>query len=250
MPPAAKWEAISRHAGDNSPSMSIANDSSGFGAIFANPENTNTQEPKPIILRKTRFRSKLIQGVVHDNYPLTFGEGPGMIEVFRLANPEIKPPSHQTMRRDLRELYLVLSKRAPRVIQSTHAETWDKSKINVASIDPVTGTDVEFMRVQYSLAGVVVSFIDDSWTLYHLPIDIIHLDAKHSGAAMGKKAFKSTHRRGIGSNLFASVTDNASNNHTMNEEIARRFMDKFGVDLNVDNMTITCVAHAIHLVCG
>ncbi|KAG8729132.1 hypothetical protein FRC10_004269, partial [Ceratobasidium sp. 414] len=239
MPPSEKWEAPSVCAADNAPPMGGTNNSSNLGAMFATSENASAQEHNPAALHKTCFRSTLIQGVIHDNYLLTFREGPGMISVFHLVNLEVKLPSHQTMRRDLDKLYAMLSECVLTVIKFQS----QKSQVAISSDTWSSKNSI------YSLAGIVVSFIDKSWVVHHLPIDIVHLDAEHSGASMGKQIFGSIQHHGIGLNLIASVTDNTSNNHTMNDEIARRYTGRYGVNLNVDNMTVTCVAHTLHLVC-
>ncbi|KAF8749879.1 hypothetical protein RHS01_09774 [Rhizoctonia solani] len=51
-------------------------------------------------------------------------------------------------------------------------------------------------------------------------------------------------------NVIASVTDNASNNRTMNNELSAWLSKKYGFCLNVSHMSVTCLCHALHLVCG
>ncbi|KAG8707835.1 hypothetical protein FRC09_001583 [Ceratobasidium sp. 395] len=205
----------------------------GLGALFATPDAITAPETKSLAYHKSRFRSRLIQTVIHDNYPLTFGEGLGMISLFNLVNPDIELPSHQTMRRDLDKLYGALSKRAYEVMKR------QQSRVSISADAWSSKNSI------YSLAGLVTSFIDDSWHIHHLPIDLIHLDAEHDGASMGKRVFKSARRRGIGSNLIASVTDNASNNSTMNAAIAKQYDDEFGLDLNVKNIASLSELHAM-----
>jgi hypothetical protein len=73
--------------------------------------------PKPpTALTPSTFRSTLIQGVIRDNYPLTFGEGAGMKQVFSLLNSVVELPSHQTLRRDLDQLSDVLIARVQQLL--------------------------------------------------------------------------------------------------------------------------------------
>ena len=65
--------------------------------------------PTPVTVTPSVFRLVLVQGVVQDNYPLTFGEGRGMRQVFALVSPGINLPVHSTMHKDLNKLYEVLS---------------------------------------------------------------------------------------------------------------------------------------------
>ncbi|CCO37231.1 hypothetical protein BN14_11386 [Rhizoctonia solani AG-1 IB] len=95
---------------------------------------SNKPTAGPAIVTPSVFRSTLIQGVVRDNYPLTFGEGEGMRQVFGLVSPELRLPVHSTMRKDLAKLHKVLSKRVQQVL-------------NLKAMDPMDDNDPE----QYSI---------------------------------------------------------------------------------------------------
>lgn len=86
--------------------------------------------------------------------------------------------------------------------------------------------------------------------MQELVLDVVHLDADHSGASMGRKLFRSLDSVHAAGNIVASITDNASNNHTMNTELSKRIRAKLKLNLNVDNMSVTCLCHALHLICG
>jgi hypothetical protein len=86
--------------------------------------------------------------------------------------------------------------------------------------------------------------------MQELVLDVVHLDADHRGASMGRKLFKSLDHMKAAGNIIASVTDNASNNRTMNTELAARAKARLGMSLQVDNMSVTCLCHALHLICG
>ncbi|KAB5587401.1 hypothetical protein CTheo_9161 [Ceratobasidium theobromae] len=81
-------------------------------------------------------------------------------------------------------------------------------------------------------------------------LDIAHLDADHSGAGMGQKVFKSLDYMGAARNVIASVTDNASNNQTLNTELSAQLSKKYGYQLNINQMSIVCLCHALHLICS
>ncbi|EUC56077.1 HAT family dimerization protein, partial [Rhizoctonia solani AG-3 Rhs1AP] len=102
----------------------------------------------------------------------------------------------------------------------------------------------------YSLGGVVVTFIDKSWNLQEFVLDIVHLDADHTGTGMGRRIFGSLDWLNAAGKVIASVTDNASNNRTLNAELSARLSRKYGYRLNVDLMSVTCLCHALHLVSG
>ncbi|QRV87055.1 Zinc finger, BED-type predicted [Ceratobasidium sp. AG-Ba] len=191
----------------------------------------------PSPLSKSKFRSVLIQGVVQDNYPLTFGEGAGMRQVFALLGIEL--PSHQTLREDLRSLHVVLHKtRVTPLLQAQNCRF---------AISSDAWTSRSFV---FSLGGLVVSFIDQNWDLQEFLLDVVDLNADHAGVNIGRRIFKSLNRAGIASKVIASMTDNASNNQTMNAELSARIKKKLGVVLNVRGMTVTCLCHALHLICS
>lgn len=101
-------------ARSNRPFEVLTPSQASLAAIF---KSRNTiPKPTPTAITPSRFRSSLIQGVVRDNYPLTFGEGAGMQQVFYLLNPTVELPSHQTLRHDLDQLYDVLFSRVQHVL--------------------------------------------------------------------------------------------------------------------------------------
>ncbi|CEL59196.1 similar to zinc finger protein [Rhizoctonia solani AG-1 IB] len=205
-----------------------------LGEIF----RSNKPISRPVALTPSVFRSTLIQGVVRDNHTLTFGEGKGMRQVFTLVAPELRLPVHSTMRKDLSKLYEVLSARVQQVLNA------QKSRFAITSD---AWTSKSFI---YSLGGVVITFIDQSWNLQEFVLDIVNLRADHTGAGMGRKIFASLDQSNAARNIIASVTDNASNNRTLNSELAARLSKKYGYQLNVDLMSIICLCHALHLVCS
>ena len=80
----------------------------------------------------------------------------------------------------------------------------------------------------YSLGGIIVIFIDKSWNVQELLLDIVHLDADHTGAGIGRRIFRSLDNMNAARNVIASVTDNASNNQTLNAELSMRISKKYG----------------------
>ncbi|QRV97935.1 Zinc finger, BED-type predicted [Ceratobasidium sp. AG-Ba] len=191
----------------------------------------------PSSLSKSRFRSALIQGVVRDNYPLTFGEGAGMRQVFRLLGIEL--PSHQTLREDLHKLYRIIYDTRVTRLLNTHTGRF--------AISSDAWTSRSFV---FSLGGLVVTYIDDKWNLQEILLDVVDLNADHEGKKIGRRIFKSLTRAGIAGKIIASMTDNASNNQTMNAEISMRVSQKFGITLNATGMSVTCLCHALHLICS
>ncbi|CCO32612.1 hypothetical protein BN14_06675 [Rhizoctonia solani AG-1 IB] len=119
-----------------------------LGEIF----RSNKPISRPVALTPSVFRSTLIQGVVRDNHTLTFGEG----------------KVHSTMRKDLSKLYEVLSARVQQVLNA------QKSRFAITSD---AWTSKSFI---YSLGGVVITFIDQSWNLQEFVLDIVNLRADHT----------------------------------------------------------------------
>ncbi|KAG8786210.1 hypothetical protein FRC12_016801 [Ceratobasidium sp. 428] len=67
---------------------------------------------------------------------------------------------------------------------------------------------------------------------------------------MGKKIFQSLQHRHAAQNLIASMTDNGSNNRTMNRQIYKQIRGQPGNRLSERNMSILCACHAWHLTCS
>ncbi|KAG8678372.1 hypothetical protein FRC08_017830 [Ceratobasidium sp. 394] len=85
IPQAEGWEATQARNQQTNTLLAPRTAEQSLGAIFAS--ETPYLPPPPTILSPTIFRSYLIQGVVRDTFPLTFGEGEGMVQVFKLVNP-------------------------------------------------------------------------------------------------------------------------------------------------------------------
>jgi hypothetical protein len=114
MPPELKIDALkARSCQPAVDALTPAQES--IGLMF----RSSAQAPKvpPTVLSPSLFRSTLIQGVIRDNYPLTFGEGLGMRQVFTFLNSSLKLPSHQAMRHDLYKLYDILFQRVQRLLK-------------------------------------------------------------------------------------------------------------------------------------
>ncbi|CAE6424538.1 unnamed protein product, partial [Rhizoctonia solani] len=236
IPTACNWEAWTARKQAGATGIPHPNQlaTQSLGALFE--AIVPIPPPSPGILPDTLFRSALVQGVVHDTLPLTFGEGEVMRYVFKLVNPLVDLPSHQTMRRDLSELFKILSGRVSHVIQNQRARL------------AVTSDAWSSKSSIYSIAGVFITFIDKFWNLQDLVVDVVHLAADHRGTAMGQKIFNALRQKNATNNLIASITDNASNNETMNQEIAWQTQLKSTYKLHSQNMSVTCICHAIHLI--
>ena len=110
----------------------------------------------------------------------------------------------------------------------------------------------------YAFAGLVGFWIDDKWTLVHLPLNLLALDGDHTGRATGRLVYKSLAHRQIAdkistsmkrsanplisksrtNSLVASATDNASSNGTMNVEIVRLIVKYWQLQLDAKQIQI------------
>ncbi|EUC62498.1 hypothetical protein RSOL_422410, partial [Rhizoctonia solani AG-3 Rhs1AP] len=205
LPAQYQFKGLQSHSNRHTEVFTPAQES--LGKMFKSTQPT----PGPVGVTPSIFRSTLIQGVVRDNYPLTFGEGKGMKQVFALVSPEVSLPVHSTMRKDLGRLHKVLSMRVQQILSAQNSRF---------AITSNAWTSKSFV---YLLGGVVVTFIDESWNLQEFVLDVVHLDVDHTGAGMGRRIFGSLDQFNAASKVIASVTDNASNNRTMNIELSGRF---------------------------
>ncbi|KDN45413.1 hypothetical protein RSAG8_05000, partial [Rhizoctonia solani AG-8 WAC10335] len=214
----------------------IPQDQKYFKNVKAQERAKFSLETSAAPLNQREFNSNLAKAVVRDNHAMTFGEGHGMIEFFQKILPDIRLPKHQTLQRHLYRLFDILVHKVRENLQAIecHAISTDawSSKNSV-----------------YSLAGIIVFFIDNNWHLNELVIDVINLDAEHSGGFMGKLLYSALKAKGAAHQTIACVTDNASTNSVMNQTLAAQIRKREDVHAHGKNMSFTCIAHAIHLVC-
>ncbi|KAB5590011.1 AC9 transposase [Ceratobasidium theobromae] len=176
----------------------------------------------------------LIQGVVLDGLPLTFGEDEGMKQLFKSLDPQLTLPSQKTMRRDLNKLYSALSERVALIIKE------QVSRMSI-TIDIWSSTNSS-----YSFAGVLVTFIDKAWKLQEFVVDVVYSAGEIGEAPIGREIFRSlSYKNGI-RNMVANVTDNASNNRAVNKAITKRIEHTPDRRPNVNGTMVTCICHAIH----
>ncbi|CAE6470767.1 unnamed protein product [Rhizoctonia solani] len=169
LPADRKLKSVKARLNQPSSSEVLTAAESSVASVF----RSSAPAPAPLAISNTLFRSTLIQSVIRDNHPLTFGEGLGMQQVFALVSPDIKLPSYQTMRADLDKLYEVLKGRISYLLKS------QDSRFVITSD---TWTSKTFA---YSLGGVVITFIDKGWNVQEFVLDVVYLDADHTGTGMG-----------------------------------------------------------------
>jgi hypothetical protein len=58
---------------------------------------------------KTLFRERFVKAVIRDDLPFRFGEGKGIIDLFKIFPEKPDLPSHQTVRRNLDMLHASIS---------------------------------------------------------------------------------------------------------------------------------------------
>jgi hypothetical protein len=90
----------------------VGNDSvGGLEAQWSFMDDFSAQglaNPMKVVMRKG-FCEHLVKGIIEDDLPYTLREKSGMKKLFVYLLPScIKPPSHQTIQRDLDLLYIVL----------------------------------------------------------------------------------------------------------------------------------------------
>ncbi|KAG8725178.1 hypothetical protein FRC09_006801 [Ceratobasidium sp. 395] len=187
-------------------------------------------------LSQREFSSALAKAVVRDNYAMTFGEGDGMIQLFNLILPSIRLPSHQTLQRHLYHLFDALSEKV-------------KTDLKVVEHHAISTDAWTSKNSVYALAGVVLFFIDDTWRLHELVLDVVDLDAEHSGNHLGRLLYKSLKSKETAHRAIACVTDNAKNNAVMNRTLAQQIQDNEHTHVHGEGMAFTCVNHGFHLVC-
>ncbi|CUA67902.1 Zinc finger BED domain-containing protein DAYSLEEPER [Rhizoctonia solani] len=214
----------------------IPEDQKYFANVKAQEKSKFSLKTPAIPLNQREFNSSLAKAVVRDNHAMTFGEGDSMIEFFQSILPNIRLPVHQTLQRHLYRLFDILANKV--------RDNFKAIERHAISTDAWTSKNSV-----YSLAGVIIFFIDNNWHLNELVVDVINLDAEHSGSFMGKLVYSALKAKGAARQTIACVTDNASTNSVMNETLATQIRKHENTHAHGKNISFTCIAHAIHLVC-
>lgn len=152
---------------------------------------------------KREFRQRLSKAIIRDDESFTFCEGAGMQDLFEyILPPNVRLPSHQTVRRDLDKLYEAISLKVTatmKVLTSLFLSNIifeiffknNASRIAVASDSWTSKSSV------YAFLAPVGFWISDDWKLEELVLDFIPLNGDHSGKHSGKVLFQSLRARGV-----------------------------------------------------
>ncbi|KAG9121713.1 hypothetical protein FRC07_002234 [Ceratobasidium sp. 392] len=127
-------------------------------------------------LSQKEFNTALTKAAVRDNHSMTFGEGEGMIQFFDLIMPGIQLPSHQTLQRHLYCIFDVLGEKVRSDLKAAYSFAPQVVERHAISTDAWTSKNSV-----YSLAAVILFFIDNGWRLHELVLDVVDLDAEHAG---------------------------------------------------------------------
>lgn len=108
-------------------------------------------------------------------------------------------------------------------------------------------TDAWTSRTNIAFMSVTIHWISSSWELREKTLDFAKLNGSHTGVYLAEVFNKILDTFNIAPQRFLSMTtDNASNNKTMMEELAKKFSLK-GVTITADEQWIPCVAHTMNL---
>jgi hypothetical protein len=192
--------------------------------------DTGSQGP---VYSHALFREMLVEWVVAEDQPFTAPEAEGFRKMLRLASPDAKVPSADTIRRDIDRRFCEEKARVRAVLQDA------PGRLSFA-IDAWTSPNMQ------AFLGITVHWIDAQWQLHHLLLDMPLLSGRHSGENLCA-TFEATCRDfGVLPKLLATTTDNASNNDTFLGHLETACQQQ-GIRFSRGSMHVRCIAHAINL---
>jgi hypothetical protein len=183
-----------------------------------------------------RFRLAAVRWLIENNHPLSEFEKPAFRRLIRLANPLAEDAlwaSHQSVSRYVMRLYDYLKPLV--VLELSHAI----SKVHL-SFDGWTtkGGKKGFL-------GIVAHYVRADGRLCDLPIALPQLTGAHSGEKIAEVVLTILQNFGISTrNIGYFVLDNASNNDTAIEAIARSPEWSF----NAVHRRLCCGPHTLNLI--
>lgn len=181
-----------------------------------------------------RFRLAAVEWLVENNHPLSEFEKPAFRRMIEAANPSAEAAvwaSHHSVARYIMRLY---DYTRPRVVNDLSDAL---SKIHI-SFDGWTtkGGKRGFL-------GIVAHYVNKHGNLIDLPIALPQLAGSHSGKAMAGVILQTLQQFNIDERAIGYfVLDNASNNDTAIEEIAKKLR------FNAGHRRLRCGPHTINLI--
>jgi len=195
------------------------------------------EQPAPVSkLTQDSFKMALANFVVQTNQPFSVVESPALRDLVELISKDkdmTSLPGRTQMTTIIQQQYLKCK-------QSFTNELFHlKSKVSLV-IDCWTSSN------GLAFQGVVARFIDDSWNLCTLPLDLTLLSGPHYGENIAHAPMKVVDEFGITEKIGSITTDNASNMDSFFTSFAN-LMEGKGQIFDVTNQRIRCLAHIINL---
>lgn len=100
----------------------------------------------------------------------------------------------------------------------------------------------------YAFQGVIAEWIDRNWELQETVIDLDILIGQHTGLNLANSFSKLLEELNLTGKVLGVTTDNASNCDTFYEEF-KTIMQENGLDFDIKNHRVRCLAHIVNLAC-
>lgn len=190
-----------------------------------------SQDRKNKILTKETFKEALAKYIAKDNLSFLQAESESLIELLELCNPEI---SQFLVKADAIAEYITQEY----CTFKTDLKGYFKTITSSISIT----CDIWTSPNGLAILGITAHWVDNEFILREVILDSIELQGTHSGKNIGNAVLECLKQLEIETKLFCITADNASNNNTMAQELAK-YLAQFDSEIHI----IGCVGHVINL---
>ena len=153
-------------------------------------------------LDQDKYREMMSMAVIKHNYPFSFVEHEGIVDLHRFLNPDVKPITRNTVKSDILKLYQSEMEKLKKELESA------PSKICLTS-------DLWSSLATDGYLALTAYYVDANWVLQKKIINFRHVPPPHSGAILAEKVIHLLQQWGIKEKIFTLTLDNASYNNVL-----------------------------------
>lgn len=190
-------------------------------------------EKLPRKFHKGTYRFKLVKWVTHRHRPDSIVEDDDLISVFTYLNPEAKPPSRRTLRRDIETCYKLTEVQVKELLSEY------EGRFNAIYDCWTAGNGHEFL-------ALLVSFVHRG-KLFVICLDMIEMTEAHTGVNLANASFALLQKFGIAGRMLGHTGDNASNNDKMLDHLQILY-SQFEESIAGRDTQIRCFGHILNLI--
>jgi len=182
-------------------------------------------------VKQEMIEEALLRSIVVDQLPFLLVESGTFKELFARLDPRFRLPCRQTVSKRIGETFIRKREEVKGILRN------EPGKVSIT-------TDIWTACNQVAFLGITMHWIDQSWKMRLLLLDIVPLHDAHTGNHIAEAIHDVLRDFDLGRRLLAVTTDNGSNMVSMYKRLCELCSQEFK---NSEIVHLRCAAHVLNL---